>query len=84
MQQPGCTLGPYACAINLPNGQQMVVNYEGGNVDLRVPYLGYSAESESYTAAGVSAYNALQTHVEKRMSHGLQVGLLLHLFPLAG
>ena len=73
VQQPGCTLGPYACAINLPNGQQMVVNYEGGNVDLRVPYLGYSAESESYTAAGVSAYNALQTHVEKRMSHGLQV-----------
>lgn len=52
----------------------MVANYEGGNVDLRVPYLGYSAESESYTAAGVSAYNALQTHVEKRMSHGLQVG----------
>jgi hypothetical protein len=48
--------------------------FEGGNVDLRVPYIGYSAESESYTAAGVSAYNALQTHVEKRMSHGLQFG----------
>jgi hypothetical protein len=43
-------------------------------VDLRVPYIGYSAESETYKAAGVSAYNALQTHVEKRMSHGLQVG----------
>jgi len=41
---------------------------------LRVPYIGYSAESESYTAAGISAYNALQTHVEKRMSHGLSVG----------
>ena len=62
------------CPINLPNGQAMLVTYEGGNVDLRVPYIGYSAESESYTAAGVSAYNALQTHVEKRMSHGLQVG----------
>jgi hypothetical protein len=74
VQTPGCTTSPYACAINLPNGQQMVANYEGGNVDLRVPYLGYSAESESYTAAGVSAYNALQTHVEKRMSHGLQLG----------
>jgi hypothetical protein len=48
--------------------------FEGGNVDLRVPYIGYSAESESYTAAGVSAYNALQTHIEKRMSHGLQFG----------
>ncbi|MGD1023100.1 MAG: TonB-dependent receptor [Candidatus Sulfotelmatobacter sp.] len=59
---------------NLPNGQQYLANYEGGNVDLRVPYIGYSAESESYKAAGVSAYNALQTHLEKRMSHGLQLG----------
>jgi hypothetical protein len=48
--------------------------FEGGNVDLRVPYIGYSSESESYTAAGISAYNALQAHIEKRMSHGLQVG----------
>jgi hypothetical protein len=61
--------------IGLPGTQgSMLATYEGGNVDLRVPYVGYSAESESYTAAGVSAYNALQTHIEKRMSHGLQVG----------
>ena len=60
--------------ILLPNGQPFQANFEGGNVDLRVPYIGYSAESESYTAAGISAYNALQTHIEKRMSHGLQVG----------
>jgi len=58
----------------LPNGQQMLATYEGGNVDLRVPYIGYSAESETYKAAGVSAYNALQAHIEKRMSHGLQLG----------
>jgi hypothetical protein len=57
------------------NGAQPYLQtFEGGNVDLRVPYIGYSSESESYTAAGISAYNALQTHVEKRMSHGLQVG----------
>jgi len=60
--------------IGLPDGSQMVATYEGGNVDLRVPYVGISSESESYTAAGISAYNALQTHVEKRLSHGLQVG----------
>jgi hypothetical protein len=58
----------------LPNGQPYLQNFEGGNVDLRVPYIGYSAESESYTAAGISAYNALQAHVEKHMSHGVQVG----------
>jgi hypothetical protein len=60
--------------INLPNGQPYQENFEGGNVDLRVPYIGYSAESESYTAAGISAYHALQAHVEKRLSHGLQLG----------
>ncbi len=48
--------------------------YEGGNIDLRVPYVGYSSESESYDAAGISAYNALQTHVEKRMSHNFRIG----------
>jgi hypothetical protein len=60
--------------INLPNGQPYQETFEGGNVDLRVPYIGYSSESESYTAAGISAYHALQAHVEKRMSRGLQVG----------
>jgi Carboxypeptidase regulatory-like domain len=65
--------------INLPpvNGQsvgQYQSNFEGGNVDLRVPYIGYSSESESYTAEGVSAYNALQVHVEKRLSHGFSGG----------
>jgi hypothetical protein len=62
------------CATSGTTGCPFLANYEGGNVDLRVPYIGYSAESETYKAAGVSAYNALQTHVEKRMSHGLQVG----------
>src|SRR6202034_1643924 len=64
------TFGPQA----LPNGQPYLQTFEGGNIDLRVPYIGYSSESESYTAAGISAYNALQAHVEKRLSHGLQLG----------
>ena len=58
----------------LPDGTGYLANYEGGNVDLRVPYIGYAAESIKYLAAGVDSYNALQAHVEKRMSHGLQVG----------
>jgi hypothetical protein len=62
-------------ASNLPNGQPYLLNYEGGNVDLRVPYIGYAAESIDYKAAGVDAYNALDLHVEKRMSHGIQVGV---------
>ena len=41
-------------------------------------------ESEEYIAEGVSDYNALQTHLEKRLSHGLQAGRFLHLLPVDG
>jgi hypothetical protein len=82
VQTAGCTPAFFnACAINLPNGPQgqflgqMMANSEGGNEDLRVPYIGYGAESELYVAEGISAYNALQLHVEKRISHGLQAGV---------
>ena len=51
-----------------------LTNSEGGNVDLRVPYIGYSSESIDYRAAGISQYNAAQIHVDKRMSHGFQAG----------
>jgi hypothetical protein len=49
--------------------------YSGGNVDLRVPYVGYDPNSTSFTAAGVSAYDALQAHLEKRLTHGIQAGV---------
>ncbi|HTD54275.1 MAG TPA: TonB-dependent receptor [Silvibacterium sp.] len=67
---PICVNLDAACTYG--NMQQ---NYEGGNVDLRVPYIGYSSESVSYTAAGISTYNALQVHVEKRLSHNFQSGV---------
>jgi hypothetical protein len=57
----------------LPDGRGYDFDYEGGNVDHRVPYIGYAAESIDYKAAGIDAYNALTAHIEKRMSHGLQV-----------
>jgi hypothetical protein len=75
----GCVVQPGQfdpCAINLPGSAgQMQANSEGGNLDERVPYVGYAGESEAYTTAGVSAYNALQAHIEKRLSHGLQAGV---------
>jgi hypothetical protein len=57
----------------LPDGSNYLATYEGGNVDLRVPYIGYAAESIDYKAAGIDAYNALTAHIEKRMGHGIQV-----------
>jgi hypothetical protein len=68
---------PYAdgCPFILPNGQPMLLTPEGGNTDLRDPYIGIGNESESFNALGVSAYNALQTHIEKKLGHGLQAGV---------
>jgi hypothetical protein len=65
----------YGPPLELPDGSgPFMANYEGGNVDLRVPYIGYAAESIDYLAAGIDDYNALQVHVDKRMSHNIQVG----------
>jgi hypothetical protein len=77
VQAANSNCGGYSsCApATLPDGTQYLANYEGGNIDLRVPYIGYSAESETYRAGGISSYNAFTAHVEKRMSHGLQMGV---------
>jgi len=47
--------------------------FDGGNTDLRVPYLSYSNSSVFYKAEGIATYNALQFGVRKRLSHGLQL-----------
>jgi Carboxypeptidase regulatory-like domain len=44
-----------------------------GNVNLRTPYVGLNPNADSWTANGVSTYNALQLGLIKRFSHGLQV-----------
>jgi hypothetical protein len=46
----------------------------GGNTDFRAPYVGYNPSATDYKTAGVSAYDALQAHLEKRLSHNLQFG----------
>ena len=47
---------------------------DAGNTDFRAPYVGYSPNSADFKAVGVSAYDALETHVEKRLSHNFQLG----------
>ncbi len=66
--------GPLPTGSCFGSQASYLLNYEGGNVDLRVPYIGYAAESIDYRAAGVDEYNALQAHAEKRMSHNFQIG----------
>jgi len=47
----------------------------GGNIDFRVPYVGYNFNSALFKSVGVSGYDALQAHIEKRLSHDFQGGL---------
>lgn len=76
VQKAGSAYCYYNCnPLNLPNGKPYIQSGEGGNIDLRVPYLGYSAESETYKAAGVSGYNALNVHIDKRMKYGIQAAV---------
>jgi hypothetical protein len=56
----------------LPDGTPQLSVADGGNTDLRVPYIGYGVNSVSYMTNGNSAYDALLVHVEKRLSHGFQ------------
>ena len=67
------TYGYTVGGATLPDGSNYLATFEGGNVDLRVPYIGYAAESIDYKAAGVASYSALQAHIDKRLSHGLSV-----------
>jgi hypothetical protein len=75
--------GQIATASNPVHGQtssygfnivpsETIATYEGGNSDLRAPYLGYSTNSVLYQAIGTSNYDALQVSVRKRLSHRLQ------------
>jgi Carboxypeptidase regulatory-like domain len=64
----GAKKTPYAMANEPYN------TFSGGNIDLRVPFVGYDPNSTSFTASGISAYDALQAHLEKRLRNGVQAG----------
>jgi hypothetical protein len=48
--------------------------FDAGNTDFRTPYVGYSPNAADFKTTGVSAYDALESHVEKRLSHNFQLG----------
>ena len=43
--------------------------------DLRVPYVGYNPNATLFKAAGVGAYDALESHLEKRLGHHISAGV---------
>jgi hypothetical protein len=62
----------YVSGSTAANPLESVNTLEGGNTGIRVPYIGYSANSVLYKAEGISNYDALQLQVRKRLSSGLQ------------
>jgi Carboxypeptidase regulatory-like domain len=59
--------------FNYPSGNALtpLETLEGGNTGVRVPFIGYSANSVLYKAVGISNYDALQLQIRKRLSFGL-------------
>jgi len=49
----------------------LVEGFPSGNVDLRVPFIGFDPNSQYNKAAGMSNYDALQFHITKRAARGL-------------
>jgi hypothetical protein len=47
---------------------------DSGNTDFRTPYVGFSPNSAAFKTVGVSAYDALEAHLEKRLSQKFAVG----------
>ncbi len=47
---------------------------DGGNTDMRTPYIGFSPNAALFKTTGNSAYDALQTQLQKRLSHNFQFG----------
>jgi hypothetical protein len=47
---------------------------DGGNTDFRAPYVGISPNASFYKTAGNSAYDALQVHFDKSLSHDFMLG----------
>jgi len=58
-----------------PIGSEPWNTEDGGNTDFRAPYVGYSPNAALFKSVGSSAYDSLQVHVEKRLSHHFQGGV---------
>jgi len=58
--------------FNIVPAENIATN-EGGNTDLRVPFLGFSSNSVLYRTIGFSNYHALQAGVRKTLSSKFQL-----------
>ena len=71
--QQTLSYGTQVPGVNAESICTLAVGFCAGNVDLRVPYIGYDPNSDFNRAIGISNYSALQFNVTKRVSHGLMI-----------
>ncbi|HWG22023.1 MAG TPA: carboxypeptidase regulatory-like domain-containing protein [Terracidiphilus sp.] len=69
-----CYSGSGAPTCYQPISTEKWDSYEGGNIDFRVPYPGYDPSAALFKAVGISAYDSLEVHVEKKLSHSFELG----------
>jgi hypothetical protein len=55
-------------------GSEPYNSEDGGNTDFRVPFIGFDPNAALFESVGTSAYDSLQLHVVKRLSHHIQGG----------
>jgi hypothetical protein len=58
-----------------PIGSEPWDTEDGGNTDFRAPYVGFNPNAADFKTEGTSAYDSLQVHLEKRLSHHIQGGV---------
>ncbi|MGA8043587.1 MAG: TonB-dependent receptor, partial [Terracidiphilus sp.] len=47
---------------------------DAGNTDFRTPYVGFSPNAADFKTVGISAYDALEAHIDKRLARRFQLG----------
>ena len=75
LNQNNLVTDPYGDADYESIGSEPWDTPDGGNTDFRAPYVGYSPNAALFETVGQSAYDSLQVHVEKRLSHHFQAGV---------
>ena len=75
LNQNNTETDPYGDTNYLAIGSEPWDTPDGGNTDFRAPYVGYSPNAALFETVGESAYDSLQVHVEKRLSHHFQAGV---------
>jgi hypothetical protein len=65
----------YNCGYDYcPIAEEPWNTFDAGNTDFRTPYVGFSPNAADFKTVGISAYDALGAHLDKRLAQHFQLG----------